>query len=79
MYNNISKFIVRICKKFTRIQVENIVLELSKILKDPNAEIQPKDTFKEDNPNYRNFKVDPKAPLKDKSVKKKRKNSGKRS
>ena len=79
MPNNVTRFIVWICKKFTRTQVENIVLELSRILKDPNAEIQPKDTFKEDNPNYRNFKVDPKAPLKEKSVKKKRKNSGKRS
>jgi len=69
MYNNISKFIIWICKKFNRKQVEQIVLELSKILKDPNAEFQPKDTFKEDHPNYRNFEVDPQAPLKSKDLK----------
>ena len=39
-----------------------IIGELNKILKDPNSEIQPKDTFKEDHPNYRNFEVDPNPP-----------------
>ena len=79
MPNNVTRFVVWICKKFTRTQVENIILELSEALKDPNAEVQPKDTFKEDNPNYRNFEVDPKAPLKKETVKKKRKKSGRRS
>ncbi len=72
MYNNVTKFITWICKKFNRKQVEQIVFELSKILKDPKAEFQPKDTFKEDHPNYRNFEIDPKAPLKGKDLKKKR-------
>ncbi len=79
MPNSVTRFVVWICKKFTRTQVENIIFELSEAIKDPNAEIQPKDTFKENHPNYRNFKVDPKSPLKKKSVKKKRKKSGKRS
>ena len=79
MYNNLTKFIIWICKKFNRLQVETIVLELSKILKDPNAEFQPKDTFKEDHPNYRTFEVDPKAPLKGNALKKKRRFSGKTS
>jgi len=69
MHNNLTRFIIWICKKFNRIQVETIVIELSKILKDPNAEFQPKDTFKEDHPNYRNFEVDLKAPIKQKDVK----------
>ena len=85
MYNSVSKFILWICKKFTRDQIEKIIAGLIAILKDPNAEFQPKDTFKEDHPNYRNFEVDPKAPIKQKDVenlksfKKKRHFSGKTS
>ena len=79
MYNSVSKFIIWICKKFTRDQVEKIIAGLIATLKDPNSEFQPKDTFKEDHPNYRNFEVDPKAPLKENALKKKRRFSGKTS
>ena len=75
---NLSKFVIWICKKFNREQIQLIVGELKNVLGDPNAEIQPKDTFKEDHPNYRSFDVDPNPPL-TKKPKKKRKNSGKRS
>ncbi len=68
MYNSLSKLIIWICKKFNRDEVERIIAGLIAILKDPNAEFQPKDTFKEDHPNYRNFEVDPKAPLKRKDL-----------
>ena len=74
---NLSRIVVWICKKFNREQIKLIIGELNTVLKDPNAEVQPKDTFKEDHPNYRNFEVDPKAPLK-KKPKKKRKKTGKR-
>ena len=76
---NLSKIVVWICKRFNREQVKLIIGELNKILKDPNSEIQPKDTFKEDHPNYRNFEVDPNPPLKKKPNKKKRKKTSKRS
>jgi hypothetical protein len=76
---NLSKVVIWICKRFNREQVKLIIGELSKILKDPNSEIQPKDTFKEDHPNYRNFEVDPNPPLKKNPRKKKRKKTTKRS
>ena len=76
---NLSKIVIWICKRFNREQVKLIIGELNKILKDPNSEIQPKDTFKEDHPNYRNFEVDPNPPLKKKPSKKKRKKTTKRS
>lgn len=77
MHENIVKFVIWICKHFNREQVKAISDKLLEILKDPNSEIQPKDTFKEDHPNYRKFDVDSKAPLKQKPGKKKRKYSGK--
>lgn len=70
---NLSRIIIWLCKKFNREQLQLIVGELNTILDDPNAEVQPKDTFKEDNPNYRDFDVDPNPPLKQKPSKKKRK------
>ena len=56
---NLSSIVIWICKRFNREQINLIIKELNKILKDPNSEIQPKDTFKEDHPNYRKFDVDP--------------------
>jgi hypothetical protein len=74
---NLSRVVIWICKRFDREQINLIVEELKKILKDPNAEIQPKDTFKEDNPNYRKFDVDPNPPIKE-APKKKRKKASKK-
>lgn len=75
---NLSRIVVWICKRFNREQIKLIIQELSSILKDPNSEIQPKDTFKEDHPNYRDFHVDPNPAIK-KKPKKKRKKSGRKS
>ncbi len=58
-----SRFVIWICSKFTRQQIELIVQELSDILKNRNPEVKPKDAFKEDHPNYRDFSVDPNPPL----------------
>ena len=69
---NLSRIVIWLCKKFNREQLQVIIGELNTILDDPNAEVQPKDTFKEDHPNYRGFDVDPNPPLKQKSSKKKR-------
>jgi len=68
----VSRFVVWICSKFTREQIEIIVKELSEILKNKNPEIKPKDEFKEKYPNYRNFSVDPEPPLDEPSKKKSR-------
>jgi hypothetical protein len=70
MHNKILRFVVWICSKFTRIEIEQIISELLNILSNKNPEIKPKDSFKQDHPNYRNFHVDPNPPLTNKSKKK---------
>ena len=62
--DRISRFVVWICSKFTRDQIERIVKDLQEILTNRNPEIKPKDDFKEKHPNYRQFTVDPQPPLK---------------
>lgn len=71
MHNKIIRFVVWICSKFTRIEIEQIISELLKILSDKNPIIKPKDSFKEEHPNYRNFYVDPNPPLTNNPSKKK--------
>jgi len=59
----IARFAIWICRKFTRVEIEEIIKELSDILADRNPEVKPRDDFKEKHPNYRRFFVDPLAPL----------------
>ena len=68
----ISRFVIWICSKFNRDEIERIIKDLQDILKNRNPEVKPKDDFKEKHPNYRSFSVDPKPPLKE-PVKKKKK------
>jgi len=42
------------------------------VLANQNPDIKPKDNFKEEHPNYRDFSVDPIPPLKKKRKKKKK-------
>ena len=69
----VSRFVLWICSKFTREQIEFIVKELSVILKSRNPSVKPKDDFKEKHPNYRKFIVDPTPPLTEQPVKFKKK------
>jgi hypothetical protein len=62
--DRISRFVIWICSKFTREQIQRIVNDLNDILTNQNPEVKPKDDFKEKHPNYRNFSVDPNPPLK---------------
>ena len=62
--DRVSRFVVWICSKFNREQIERIVKDLQDILQNRNPEIKPKDDFKEKHPNYREFSVDPHPPLK---------------
>ena len=62
--DRVSRFVIWICSKFNREQIERIVKDLQDILKNCNPEIKPKDDFKEKHPNYREFSVDPNPPLK---------------
>ena len=61
--NSVSRFVVWICSKFNREQIERIVKDLTEILQNHNQEVKPKDDLKEKYPNYRSFYVDPKPPL----------------
>lgn len=61
--SKITNFVVWICSKFSRQQIEKIISELTAILKDPDAMLGPRDEFKEEHPNYRNFDPDPTEPL----------------
>jgi hypothetical protein len=71
MHNNkIIRFVIWICSKFSKIEIEQIISELLKILSNQNPEIKPKDSFKQEHPNYRNFYVDPNPPLTNKPKKK---------
>jgi len=58
-----ARFVVWICSKFTKTEIEQIVVGLSDVLENRNPEVKPKDDFKEKHPNYRNFIVDPLPPL----------------
>ncbi len=71
MHNKILRFVVWICSKFTKIEIEQIIAELLKILSNKNPNVKPKDSFKQEYPNYRNFFVDPNPPLTNKPNKKK--------
>jgi len=61
--SKIARFIIWICSKFTKSEVEQIVSGLIEVLADRNPEVKPKDDFKEKHPNYREFTVPPLAPL----------------
>jgi hypothetical protein len=61
--SKISRFVIWICSKFTKSEIEQIVIGLSDVLADRNPEVKPKDDFKEKHPNYGSFIVDPKPPL----------------
>lgn len=72
MYNKVTRFVIWICSKFNRQEIEKIISELSEIIKNKNPEIRPKDDFKQNNPNYRNYFVDENLPLSEKSDNKKK-------
>lgn len=59
----VQRFVIWICSKFTRAEIEEIIQGLSDVLANRNPEVKPKDDFKENHPNYRNFFVDPEPPL----------------
>jgi hypothetical protein len=44
--DRISRFVIWICSKFNREQIERIVNELQEILANRNPNIKPKDDFK---------------------------------
>jgi len=59
-----TRFVIWICSKFTRREIEQIIQGLIEILANRNPEVKPKDDFKEKHSNYCNFFVDPEPLLK---------------
>lgn len=59
----ITRFVIWICSKFTHSEIEQIIQGLLDVLANRNPEVKPKDHFKEQHPNYRNFYIDPLTPL----------------
>lgn len=71
--DQISRFTVWICSRFTREQIEKIIKELTDILKNRHEfPSKPKDAFKEQHPNYREYVVDSAPPLTEPAKKKKK-------
>ena len=70
--NKIARFIIWICSKFTKSEIEQIIKGLVEVLQDRNPEAKPKDDFQEKYPRYRDFFVDSKAPLTEPPVLKKK-------
>ena len=64
----IARFIIWICSKFTKTEIEQIINGLADVLQDRNPDVKPKNDFQEKHPNYRNFSVDPKPPLTETSL-----------
>jgi hypothetical protein len=64
----IARFIIWICSKFTKTEIEQIINGLLDVLQNRNPEVKPKDDFQEKHPNYRNFSVDPNPPLTETSL-----------
>jgi putative transposase len=61
--SKIARFIIWICSKFTKNEIEQIVAGLVEVLQNRNPEVKPRDDFQEKHPNYRKFSVDPLPPL----------------
>jgi hypothetical protein len=72
--SKIARFVIWVCSKFTRIEIEQIITGLVDVIQNRNPEVKPKDDFKEKHPNYRQFAVDPLPPLTAPPLQKKRKN-----
>lgn len=69
--DQISRFVVWICSRFNREQIEKIIKELSDVLRNRQEfPTKPKDAFKQQHPNYREFYVDPTPPLREPAKKK---------
>ena len=61
--SKITRFVLWLCKKFSRQELEDIIGQLQQILSEREPEIKPRDDFREQHPHYRDFYVDPQAPL----------------
>lgn len=59
----IARFVIWICSKFVKEEIEQIIAGLLDCVSGKNPELKPKDDFQQKHPNYRKFYVDPLPPL----------------
>jgi len=59
----ITRLVLWLCRKFTRQDLRDLVEQLQQVLAGGQPEIQPRDDFRQQHPHYRDFYVDPQAPL----------------
>ncbi len=61
--SNVNRFVLWICRRFTKSQIEQIIKELQHILANRNPEVKPKDDFKEKHPHWRQYHPDSTPPI----------------
>lgn len=61
----IARFVLWLCRNFTRQELEEMIQRLQQILSEREPEIPPRDDFKQQHPHYRDFYVDALPPLKE--------------
>lgn len=66
------RMVAWICRKFGKENALKIAFNIIEAVNHPTDTVVFKDQFKEEHPNYREFHIDPKAPVKDSKKKKKR-------
>jgi hypothetical protein len=59
----ITRFVLWLCRKFSRQELETIIAQLQQILSQWQPEILPHNDFRDQHPHYRDFYADPQAPL----------------
>ena len=59
----ITRLVLWLCRKFTRQDLQDLVEQLQQVLAGHEPEIHPRDDFRQQHPHYRDFYVDPQAPL----------------
>jgi hypothetical protein len=59
----IPRLALWLCRKFTPQELQELVNQLQEILAGRQPEPQPRDDFRQQHPHYRDFYVDPLAPL----------------
>ncbi len=63
LMKSLKKFIIWICKRFSRQQIMQIIIRLIEIIEEDNLESENPQKIKQQYPNYRNFFVDSELPI----------------
>ncbi|MGH9345527.1 MAG: hypothetical protein ACRD19_17405, partial [Terriglobia bacterium] len=61
--STITRLVLWLCRKFTRSDLQDLIEQLQQVLAGHEPEVHPRDDFRQQHPHYRDFYVDPQAPL----------------